>query len=119
MAMLGLTCGCAAQDRHQVGPYGIALGQATGSNHERGTQSGVGLAGAVLEGFGNVLRANAVAGGEVSDGPGQLEHPVITASGERQLTDSRSHELLAGGIQAREELNFPRSHVGVGQDIRA
>jgi len=72
-----------------------------------------------LQGFGDMLCSDALGSGEIGDRTGQLEHPVIAASRERQLTHGSSHELFAGGVEPRKELDFLRTHIGIGQDVCA
>ena len=80
----------------------------------QGGESSFGLARTVLQRFGNVLRLNSIAGGEIGNGARKFQHPVIGACTEAELSNSGADKLLALVIQPRVLLHFLWSHIGIG-----
>jgi hypothetical protein len=68
----------------------------------------------VLQGLGKVGRLDAGSAGQVGDGAGELEHPVVGAGRELELAHGRFHQALAGVVQAAPAPDLGRAHLAVG-----
>jgi hypothetical protein len=79
------------------------------------TDLAFGHPGPVLQGLGDVRRGDLLFGGEIGDGAGQLEHPVVGARRESHLTHSRTEQRLGGIVEGGMLAQLLRPHVGVGQ----
>jgi hypothetical protein len=71
----------------------------------------------VLDGFGDVAGADVFLGGQVGDGAGNFEDPVVGAGAEPELGHGCFEELLGVGADRAEFLYLPRPHLGVGVDL--
>ena len=68
----------------------------------------------VLERLGDVGCGDAFLGGEIGDGAGQFEHPVIGAGGETHLAHGRPEQRFTRVVEGGVGAKLLRSHVGVG-----
>ena len=68
----------------------------------------------VLQGLGEVRRPDQFGPGQIGDGAGQLEHPVVDPCGESELAHGRFEQVLAGGIERYQGVEFFGTHVGIG-----
>ena len=75
-------------------------------------------AAAVLDGLGNVLRADVLRSVQVSDGPGHPQYAVMAAAGETQAVKGTVHDLFALFIQDAVFADHRRGHVSVAGNLR-
>ena len=55
---------------------------------------------------------------EVSDGAGQLQHPVVRSGRKLELAHRRLHQAFAGVVQGAPAPQHRRAHLAVGQHPR-
>ena len=68
----------------------------------------------VLDRLSDVGHMQRVGSGEISDGPGNLEHPVIRPRGQAQPGDCRSQDPFRLGSEGAVAAHLTRRHVGIG-----
>src|SRR5262249_31115711 len=71
---------------------------------------------AVLDRFGHGRDADAVFTGEVGDGAGELEDPVVGPRRETEAADGKLEQLLRLRLDLAEGLHLPAVHRGVDED---
>lgn len=71
---------------------------------------------AVLNGLGDVLRADAGLAVEVGDGAGELDDAVVGAGGEAEALHGHFEQFGAGVVEDAEFLEEGRGHLGVAVD---
>ena len=71
---------------------------------------------AVLDGLEEVRRLYPIAGGQVGDGPGDLEDAVVGAGGEAEALHGLLEQISELRVERAVFAYLPVAHAGVGED---